>query len=1145
MAPNFPEPARYRPALARLVRAVPVLLALLLPLPDVQAARPAVAEPAQQRWSALTELSFRHLRQEQGLPNEIATAVTEDGDGFLWVGTLGGLARWDGYRFKVFKVDGRNPGALPDNVIQTLHGDAAGRLWIGTSASGLVRYERHEDRFVRYPVGPQGLSHVSVRALIDDGAGGLWVGTEGGLDHLDPATGRIQRLPAQDATGLQGLGVRALLLDRKGTLWVGTQQGLFRRAAGAGGFVQVLLGTAGGGQPEAVSLFEDSRGNVWIGSAQHGAFVAEAAGLEARPVQESSSATGDVLRVQPVVSIVETRQGEVWLGTLGQGIVSVDLATRLTRRIRHQANLPVSLADNAVRDLYRDRSGLMWVASNRGLSRYDPSQAAILTMFGAPACEGLQRCGETAAQGSTEVSWILPAPDGRVWMGTHKQGVVIVDPAGARVAALRPDAGRPEHALPPDIVLALEPGPRGVVFIATKRGLYRASADGRSVERVHLTGRDPTAATWALLADGDTLWVGGQTDGLWRLDLRSGKAVAPLQSAAQQLTDQRVIVLARGAAGQLWVGTRNGLNRYDTASGVVTRIAPEPGRAQGLSAGFVTALFTDAQSRLWVGTYGGGINILESLVDGEAPRFRPLAVAQGLPDDSVNALLTDASGQIWVSTDNGLATVDPRSLAVRSLKRAEGVEFLTYWTGSAARTAQGELLFGGAGGMTIVRPERLAAWTYRPPVRVTDLRIGGQAQPAGRYLGAAGPATPTPLPVTAQANSLAVEFAAMDYSAPERNRYAYRLEGFESAWVETDATRRLAAYTNLPPGNYRLLLRGSNRDGSWSETPLALPVRVQAAWHQTLWFRAAALLIVLMAMFVIVQVRTRWLRARQRELEAKVSARTAELERVSEALQEKSRVLELASISDPLTGLYNRRFLAEHIEPSIAASLRRARDSRPDHAVDTDTLFFLIDIDHFKRVNDLYGHAAGDAVLVHFCRRLQAVMRASDYLVRWGGEEFLAVARDTDRARAEELAERIRAAVAEAPFVLDDGRALSVSCSIGFACLPFVAPHPLALCWQDVVKLADMALLGAKRAGRNSWVGLAAAPLAQADSLLARLQVDPQLALRSGDLLIASNRPLPAVLEALVAHEGHEGHAPHPGREAAAAQTSGSLSGLD
>ena len=162
---------------------------------------------------------------------------------------------------------------------------------------------------------------------------------------------------------------------------------------------------------------------------------------------------------------------------------------------------------------------------------------------------------------------------------------------------------------------------------------------------------------------------------------------------------------------------------------------------------------------------------------------------------------------IWTSTDNGLAVIDPDTLAVRALRRAEGVSFATYWTGSAARTERGELMFGALGGMTIVRPERLHPSSYRPPVVLTEVQVGGRTLQAGRF--ARGQ---EPLVVPPDANSLTVEFAAVDYSGPERIRYAYRLEGFDSDWIETDATRRLAAYTNLPPGNYRLHLRGSNRE---------------------------------------------------------------------------------------------------------------------------------------------------------------------------------------------------------------------------------------------------------------------------------------------------------------------------------------------
>jgi len=538
------------------------------------------------------------------------------------------------------------------------------------------------------------------------------------------------------------------------------------------------------------------------------------------------------------------------------------------------------------------------------------------------------------------------------------------------------------------------------------------------------------------------------------------------------------------------------------------------------SAGFITALYTDRQQRLWVGTYGGGIKLLEP--DGQQRR---IGLAEGLPDETVNALLEDGQGQLWVSTDNGLARIHPKTLEVRALRRAEGVEFQTYWTGSAARSSEGELLFGGAGGMTIVRPAHVQPWSYRPPLVISELHAGGQQLVAGSLLRGIGPAQQaelSSLEIQPDANSFAVEYAALDYSAPDRNRYAHRLLGFDRDWIASDATRRLASYTNLPPGQYQLQLRGSNRDGAWSEAVLSLPIRVLPAWHQALWFKLLVLLLLLLTLVAVVQLRTRWLRRRQRELELKVSERTAALEQVSRALEEKSRVLELASISDPLTGLHNRRFLAEHIEAEIAASQRRAREAAltaVPQPVDTDSLFFLIDIDHFKQVNDEYGHAAGDAVLVQFGRRLRTVLRESDHLVRWGGEEFLAVARDTNRLRVQELAERLRSVVVESPFVLDDGRRLAITCSIGFACLPFVDADPRALGWQDVVRLADLALLTAKRSGRNAWVGLAAGRGLQergsADALMVRAQTDLQACVRQGELQVYSCRDEALVLAAL------------------------------
>lgn len=1080
----------------------------------VAAVSPATATSAR-RWSVQTEPVFQHLTPDHGLPDEIATDLAEDGRGFLWIGTYSGLTRWDGYRLRVYKADPRTPGALPDNMIQALHGDTAGRLWVGTSAAGIVRHDPQTDRFVTYPVGPHGLSHVSVRTLADDGAGGLWVGTDGGLDHLDPGTGAITHADAA-ATGLPEGGVRSVLRDARGRLWVGSSAGLFMRDAGGLRFAPVRLPPPGA-QPQ--SLADDSAGRIWVGTQQHGVFVL-ADGAPARAVHELTPPDGhDMLHGQAVGNLLEARPGEMWIGIVGQGILAVSLEAAESRRIRNVPSWPASLPDNATRQLYRDRAGVVWVATNRGVSRHDARQSAILTRFGSAAS------GDPAsARAMVDVSWVQPMPGGRVWLGTHRHGVEILDSTGARVGALRPDPRRPDSALGEGAVIGMALADDGQVYLATRRGLYRASADGRGVRRVALPGRQPTAPVWSVLAGEGVLWVGGEADGLWRLDLHTGQASTPLRDAAERLSDERIVMLAHGPAGSLWVGTQNGLNRYDPARGTVRQHLPDRS-ATGLSAGFVSSVHADTQGRLWVGTYGGGIDVLGFDSAGGVSRVQRLDTAGGLPATTVNALLPDAQGRLWASTDDGLALIDTATLTARALRRADGVVFPTYWTGSAARTPEGELLFGGAGGLTIVRPERLGRWDYEPPVVVTELQVGGRSMPAP-----VDPPGAHPLLVPAEANSLAVEFAAIDFSAPGRNRYAYRLEGYDADWVETDPSRRLAAYTNLPPGGYRLLLRGSNRDGAWSEKVVALPVRVQAAWHQTLWFQLAAALAGVLLLVSVVQVRTRWLRARQAELERKVSERTAELEALHEALKEKSAVLERTSITDPLTGLHNRRFLTEHIDSDIAASLRRAQEARAAGAtpVDTDSVFFLVDVDHFKRVNDLHGHATGDAVLVQFGLRLRAVMRESDDLVRWGGEEFLAIARDTDRARAEELAERMRAAIADQPFMTDNGRLLTVTCSIGFACLPFLPRRPHALGWQDVVRLADLALYAAKRSGRDAWVGLHATEAAQPEGLLAQAQAAPQQALRQGEVRVSSSRPQEVVLEAF-APEG-EGTAPWPGK---------------
>jgi hypothetical protein len=292
---------------------------------------------------------------------------------------------------------------------------------------------------------------------------------------------------------------------------------------------------------------------------------------------------------------------------------------------------------------------------------------------------------------------------------------------------------------------------------------------------------------------------------LWRLRIGADPNVSVLlHETGARLTNSWVDGIAATPDGHIAIGTDRGFNLLDPATDSVERIQADPSAPGGLDEGYVPAFANDRHGRLWVGT-SNGLDILEGRDDTGRPRFRRLGVADGLPNASIDDLQVDRQGRIWASTDNGLAVIDPETFKVRALQRADGVAITNYWADSGAVMPTGEVVFGGVGGVTIVAESAVESWHFRPPVVITAARVGGKPVPVGA--GAASTLT-----VPADANSLAVEFAALDFSSPARNRYSYRLDGFDSGWIETDAAHRVAAYTNLPPGNYQLRLRGSNRN---------------------------------------------------------------------------------------------------------------------------------------------------------------------------------------------------------------------------------------------------------------------------------------------------------------------------------------------
>ncbi len=984
---------------------------------------------------------FEAVGEVDSLRDRAVSALAMDARGFLWVGMPDGLQRFDGYRFRRYPLRDPGDGAAVDQFVRSLMADPRGGLWVAAGNSGLAWLDTASGQWTRWaraegaPLDARAPAANAVRALALEPDGSLWVGTQGGLSRLDPQRRGFSHLRGA-SSGLPDDRIASLLLDRHGTLWIGSWRGLARKRAGSDRIEPVELGLA---LPHITLLAETRDGRVLVGTGLGDLRMLSADDGRALPFAARAGASDGAW---PVLSMVQADDDELWLG--GRNGIERRKAGdgALIERLPPDGSSPAPVPRSEVRALMRDPAGLIWAGSyGSGLMRHVPPL---------PGLSVVQNDGERWRRvGDLDVRSVLQLDNGHIWLGTQAAGVLVLDAALQPVGEILNAAGRKAVL---GRIGAMAQTPDGV-WLAAESELMRFDTQGRW--RQTLSSSRSTARRMLATRDG-TLWL-GTTDGLWRLR-RGATELQPVTVGGRRSSGE-VNAILEMADGSLWAGGAAGLLRI-TQPGAAQPTAEAPS-TPGLVGRTVVGLGVDGQGRLWVDTSAG----LHQRVgeDAQGVRFEGFPSASG--DDVMGVfganLLADAQGRIW--THRGY--FDPGSGERLELGAVDGADIGTGWFRAYTRLADGRFLFGGARGLLVLQPERFTRWAYQPPVVATELRLGGASQPV--------PAEGQPLVLAPGDRSFSLGFAALDFSRPANLRYRYRLEGLDSDWLEAGPTARRAAYTNLDPGHYVMRVQGSNRQGDWSPRELRLDVQVQAAWWQTRWLQGLAGLAVLVLVLRAFRLRTRLLLKRQRVLEAAVASATA-------ALNAKSAELEEASLTDPLTGLRNRRFLEQQLPGDIALAVRRheggelyGHPSRPTPLdANGEMLFFLIDVDHFKRINDEHGHMAGDAVLMQMRGRLGQVFRASDHLVRWGGEEFLVVARDTPRTRGAELAERARQCIASQPFTLDGGAQLSLTCSVGFIAFPLCVTLPRALDWRAAVDLADTALYRAKRDGRDAWVGL-------------------------------------------------------------------------
>jgi signal transduction histidine kinase/ligand-binding sensor domain-containing protein/CheY-like chemotaxis protein/HPt (histidine-containing phosphotransfer) domain-containing protein len=829
---------------------------------------------------------FEHLTMRDGLSHSTVEGMLQDSRGYLWLATESGLDRYDGYSVRVYHRERGNPGALASDYVWTIAEDAHGDLWLATIGGGVERWQRSSDQFQQFrhdPQRPASLASDAVRTLLIDAEGNIWAGTlDRGVDVLDPRTGTARHFRHRDGDprSLAADAVFALHQDHSGGIWVGTDGGLSRYEPASGTFINYgkAADSAGLSDLQVRVISEDHTGALWIGTL-HGGLDRLEPGSGRVTSFRHDPANPRSLSHDRVTAILEDDAQRLWVATV-DGLNLFDRPREGFVRYGNDPDNPQSLRDSNVMALYQDRGGVLWVGTRSGgASHWNPNSWSL----------GHYR---SASFRDTQVSSFADDGAGRVWVGTIGSGLIEIDVGTGEER--RYGRNTPGVHLSDDKVMALLYDHRGGLWVGTMSGgLDRLDVASGKLSEWRATAAPGAGLERALPADGvmslyqdrrGVIWVGTFGGGLASIEPGSGRVSRYSYGGASEdaLSDPHASAIAEDAHGNLWIGTvGGGLNLLERSSGRFYHYRRDDRDAQSLADDAVFALHVDRRGEVWVGTASGGLDhVIGGSQAPHAVRFENFAAM--LPSRVVYGIESDGAGRLWLSTANGLVRFEPRTRAVKVFHEWHGLQGEDFNITAHYEDRDGTLYFGGNNGFNAFAPAA-AEFTAPPPHLVlTSAARLNRALPPQEL-----PGPGRPLTLGYDDKLVSFEFAALDFTSPANNRYSYRLEGFDSAWIDAGALNR-ATYTNLDAGDYVLRVRAANADGAWSPEELRVPLHVAPAPWNTAAARVAYLAVALLLLaYVWRRIRARRLLARRysRHLEDTVRQRTHELQERNAQLQ--------------------------------------------------------------------------------------------------------------------------------------------------------------------------------------------------------------------------------------------------------------------
>jgi diguanylate cyclase (GGDEF)-like protein len=994
-----------------------------------------------------SEMRFSRITIEQGLQQETVRSVSQDQRGFIWIATEEGLSRYDGFNFKHFISDKGKSNSINDDVVTDIKRSSDGGMWIATFGGGLNHFDPQSEVFVNLN---DLLPSTKLKTVFVDSRQNIWVGSyEQGVTVLEAEKGQYSRSPINKDIQLSHQSVMAITEDQLGRIWIGTDGGgldIYDPDSKRWSHVKNEIDSVTSLSDDRIrKLMVDHNGFVWVATAN---------GLN-RYSQQSDKferfnfdpLDNNSLSNDRVLSLLEDSSHRLWVGT-DAGINLFENGK--FQRIQHNPANPSSLSNDRVLDIFEDEGGVIWFGTYQGLNKWNPAQASFNHTLYRDLSSQLKH---------NIITDFAAGANGDIYIATYGGGVLVMDAQHQIVKVLSKDVGLLDNQ-----VMAVLVDDENNLWVGSRsQGLSRLDATTKKwTNFIHINGEPdslPSNSVSDIKQDKQgNIWVATYNGGLSKLQGRGFKHYRAIENDPNSLSSNRIFQIFEDSAGFIWLATEKGLNRLNPNTDKIRRIQADPSQNSSLSSNMVWHIFEDMSGNFWVATQGKGINLWKKSDRTKfTNRFTVFNLSNGFNSNTSYGIQEDEAGNIWFSSNRGLSRFNHQTGDIQHYDKSHGLQGYDFNIGATMKGPDGMLYFGGSNGFNFFDPMHIAQNKHTPQVVLTGITKGNQSLAVESQ---------SRLDLAYTDYLLALDFIALDYAAPEKNRYQYSLQSFDADWIDVGQLKR-ATYTNLPAGRYLFKVRAANNDGVWSEASINLPINVFPApwrtwWAYTLYATGLGLIIF---MFLRRQMeKLAHEETYRRQLEREVDSRTSELAGQNKALTVLNDKLETAYLTDAMTGLNNRHFLDSYLRstlPQLGTNINNG----------DRMLVMLIDMDNLKPINDSLGHAAGDAVISHMSGILTQIKPEGFHLIRWGGDEFMLIGIQTGTQNSQKVVQSLFSEIIKDTFVYQ-GKNLGYGCSAGFAHYPFDPDNQAAMSWDQVAVVADKALYAAKKVKGNSWVGV-------------------------------------------------------------------------